>query len=62
MESTLNKRVSTEDIGNMTDFILKNNLFGFDTKFYKQISGTANGTKFALPYACIFWITSKQNF
>ena len=62
MESTLNKRVSTEDIGNMTDFILKNNLFGFDTKFYKQISGTTNGTKFDLPYACIFWITSKQNF
>ena len=62
MESTPNKRVSIEDIGNMIDFILKNNLFGFDDKFYKQISGTTIGTKFALPYACIFWTTLKQNF
>ena len=35
----------------MADFVLKNN---FDSKFYKQISGTAIGTKFAPPYACIF--------
>ena len=33
----------------MANFILKNNLFDFDTKFYKQISGTVIGTKFALP-------------
>ena len=38
----------------MADFVLKNSLFEFDSKFYKQISGTANGTKFAPPYACIF--------
>ena len=44
----------TEDIGKMADFVLKNNLFEFDSKFYKQISGTAIGTKFAPPYACIF--------
>ena len=36
MESIPNKRVSTEDIGNMIDFILKNNLFGFDNKFYNK--------------------------
>ena len=35
----------------MADFVLKNN---FESKFYKQISGTAIGTKFAPPYACIF--------
>ena len=38
----------------MAAFVLKNNLFEFDSKFYKQISGTAIGTKFAPPYACIF--------
>ena len=48
------KKVSTEDIGKMTDFVLKNNFFEVDSKFYKQISGTAIGTKFAPPYACIF--------
>ena len=49
-----NKKVSTENIGKMTDFVLKNNLFEFDSKFYKQISGTAIGMKFAPLYACIF--------
>ena len=29
-------------------------MFEFNSKFYKQISGTAIGTKFAPPYACIF--------
>ena len=35
-------------------YIYINNLFEFDCKFYQQISGTAIGTKFVLPYACIF--------
>ena len=38
----------------MADCVLKDNLFEFDCKFYQQISGTAIGTKFALPYACVF--------
>ena len=41
-------------MGKMADFAFKNNLFEFDSKFYKQISGTAIGTKFAPLYACIF--------
>ena len=53
-ENYPNKKVSTEDIVKMADFVLKNNLFEFDSKFYKQISGTAIGTKFAPLYACIF--------
>ena len=48
------KMVPTEDIIKMADSVLKNNLFEFDCKFYQQISGTAIGTKFAPPYACIF--------
>ena len=50
----IDKTVPTEDIIKMAEFILKNNLFEFNSKFYKQISGTAIGTKFAPPYACIF--------
>ena len=53
-ENYATEKVSTEDIVKMADFVLKNNLFEFDSKFYKQISGTAIGTKFAPPYACIF--------
>ena len=45
-----NKKVSTEDTGKMADFVLKNNLF----EFYKQISGTSIGTKFAPLHGCIF--------
>ena len=48
------KIVPTEDIIKKADFVVKNNLFEFDCRFYQQISGTAIGTKFARPYACIF--------
>ena len=38
----------------MARFVLKNNFLEFDSKTKQQISGTAIGTKFAAPYACIF--------
>ena len=47
-------KLPTEDIIKMAVFVLKNNLFEFNEKFYKQISGTAIGTKVAPSYACIF--------
>ena len=53
-ENYSDKKVSTEDIVKMADFVCKNNLFELNSKFYKQISGTAIGTTFAPPYACIF--------
>ena len=34
-ENYLSKKASTEDIGKMAAFALKNNLFEFDSKFYK---------------------------
>ena len=54
--------VPTEDIIKMADFVLKNNLFEFDCEFYQQISGTAIGTKFAPPYACIFMDFIEMEF
>ena len=56
------KEVSTEDVVKMADFVLKNNLFEFNSKFYKQISGTAIATKFAPPYACIFMNHIEMEF
>ena len=35
----------------LVDLVLKNNIFEFSDKTYKQIRGTAIGTKFAPPYA-----------
>ena len=50
----IDKTVPTEDIIKMAEFVLKNNLFEFNSKFYKNISRTAIGAKFALPHSCIF--------
>ena len=50
----IGKTVPTEDVIKMAEFVLKNNLFEFYLKFYKQISWTAIGTKFPPPYSCIF--------
>ena len=38
----------------MAEFVLKNNYFEFNSKIKQNISGTAIGSKFAPPYACLF--------
>ena len=54
LEERVEKKIPSSDLVNMTEFVLKNNYLEFDSKLKKQISGTAIGTKFAPPYACIF--------
>ena len=46
----------------MAEFVLTNNVFEFDNICKKQISGTAMGTKFAPPYACIFMDKLETDF
>ena len=41
---------------------MKNNFFEFETKIIQQISGTAIGTKFAPPYACLFMDRIEKDF
>ena len=48
------KCIPTEDLVKMAEFVLKNNFFEFNSKIKQQVSGTAIGTKFAPPYACLF--------
>ena len=50
----IDKTVLTEDIIKWAEFVLKSNLFEFNSKFYKQISGIAIATKFAPPYDSSF--------
>ena len=57
-----NKSISTEDLVKMTEFVLKNNYFEFNSTVKHQISGTAIGTKFAPPYACIFTDYNEREF
>ena len=44
----------TDSLIELGECILKNNIFEHNTSFYKQLRGTAIGTKMALPYAIIF--------
>ena len=46
----------------MAEFVLKNNYFEFDSNVKHQISGTATGTKFAPPYACIYMEYMENQF
>ena len=46
----------------MAEFVLTNNYFEFGQKEFHQISGTAIGTKFLPPYACIFMDKFETNF
>ena len=58
LEEALEKRdsiqISASDLFKMAKFVFQNNYFEFNGETKQQISGTAIGTKFAPPYACIF--------
>ena len=56
------KKVPTESLVEMAEFVLKNNYFEFNSQVKHQISGTAIGTKFAPPYACIFMDKVETEF
>ena len=43
------KKIATEDLVKMAEFVLKNDYFEFNESIKQQISGTAIGTKFAPP-------------
>ena len=60
--SGLVSKIAPKYTANMDEFVLKNNHFEFDYKVKKQISGTAIGTKFAPPYACIFMDKVEREF
>ena len=45
-----------------TEEILKNNYIESNEKVLRQISGTAVGTKFELPHACIFMVGMETSF
>ena len=56
------KKIPTEVLLKMTQFVLKNNYFEFNSKVQQQLSGMVPGTKFALPYACIFMDRVETEF
>ena len=58
LRKTLDKReqhtIPRNELIMIADFVLKNSYFEFNDQIKQQISGTAIGTNFASPYACLF--------
>ena len=54
LETRENKPISSDTLAELTEIVLKNNIFEFDEKTFKQKRGTAIGTKFAPPYAILY--------
>ena len=62
LEKRESKQISTDDLIKLAKFVLQNNYFEFNREVKQQISGTAIGTKFAPPYACIFMDQVESEF
>ena len=54
LETRDNKHIASDTLTELAEVVLKNNIFEFDEKTFKQKRGTAIGTKFAPPYAILF--------
>ena len=54
LEEQTSTKIPTNDLVKLPEFVRKNNFFEFNNKIKQQISGIANGTKLAPPYACIY--------
>ena len=53
-EGLIVMRKALESLNELAECVLKNNIFEHNLSFYKQLRGTAIGTKMAPPYAIIF--------
>ena len=49
LETRESKQISSDTLAELADIVLKNDIFEFDEKTFKQKRGTAIGTKFAAP-------------
>ena len=56
------KRTSTESLIELVECVLKNNIFEHNLSFYKQLRGTAIGTKMTPPYIIIFVDDLEERF
>ena len=56
LDNRENKEVTTYNLVEIADIVLKNNYFQFLDKIFKQKRDTAIGTKFASPYSIFFMV------
>ena len=62
LDNFYEKSIPTEDLVKKAEFALKNNTSEFNSNVKPQVSGTATGTKFAPPYACIYMHYMENQF
>ena len=62
LDSRFDKPVSADTLIELAELVLKNNIFEFSNKSYKQIPGTTIGTKSPLPYAVLFRAALDKTF
>ena len=56
------KKIPTEDLVKIAEFVVNNDIFEFNGKDDQQKSGNAIGTKFAPTYDCIYMDEAEQKF
>ena len=61
LESRKEKYVSTDTIIDLAEVVLKNNIFTFGKKIFKQKRGNAIGNKFAPPYSILFMAELEED-
>ena len=54
------RKIPTDDLHKMTEFVLSNNFFEINSETFQQISRTAMGTKFVPLYVCIYMDQDEQ--
>ena len=62
LETRDNKEISSDTLAELAEVVLKNNMFKFDEKTFKQKSGAAIRTKFAPSYAILVITSFEENF
>ena len=61
LDTREDKTISTDSLIELAEYVLKNNIFEHDKSVFKQLRGTAIGTKMALPYAITFMDSIEED-
>ena len=60
LETRKNKQISSDTLAKLAEIVLKNNIFEFDEKSFKQKRGPAIGMKFAPANVILFMAELKE--
>ena len=60
LDTTKDKKISTDYLIELAECVLKNNIFEQDKSVFKELRGTAVGTKMVPPYAIPFMASLEE--